>query len=498
MWSGANTIALRVGNIALMAVVVRLVTPREFGVFAVAVTVHAVIANMAALGSIAILTRADTDPDAIAPTVGTIAFLSAAVMATAIWMTAPWLAPALGSADAVDAMRVMSLAVLMVGVFAVPGAMLARDFRQDRIFAANMIAFVPSNALLLVLAVSGDGALAFAWSRVVGQVIAGAYMTYSVERRYRFGFDRTQAKFVLGAGLPIAGADLINTILLNADYAFVGRILGPARLGIYVLAFNIANWTTWLLGAMVNSVAMPAFSRFKVDKEQLRHALVRANRVIALVAWPTCALTLASAGPLVETIYGKPWVGAAPVLAVLAPYAVILTHSLVFSNFLVGTGHGRVLLLIQVIWLATLVPMMALGIYLWGTTGVAVAHVIVICVVVMPAYLIAVDRLTGVSPRGIVRAVRPAVLGAVAAGAVDFAITSVVTPAWLALITGLFGGAVIYAACTASQLQTLLPHGSTSRLGRSVSVARAVLNSADRPRRLLVHLGSGSDLVKSK
>jgi PST family polysaccharide transporter len=141
---------------------------------------------------------------------------------------------------------------------------------------------------------------------------------------------------------------------------------------------------------------------------------------------------------------------------------------------------------------------MAVGIHLWGTTGVAIAHVVVICVVVMPAYLIAVDRLTGVSPRGNISAVLPAVFGAVVAGAADYAVTRLVAPAWVQLITGLLVGAVVYAICTARYLQTLLPQTSTPRLGRAVAVARALLNSADRPRRLLVQLGSASALAKSK
>ena len=69
-------------------------------------------------------------------------------------------------------------------------------------------------------------------------------------RRYRYkpGFSRAQARFVLAFGLPLAGANLLNFILLNADYAFVGRLLGPSRLGIYMLAFNAASWSTSLLG----------------------------------------------------------------------------------------------------------------------------------------------------------------------------------------------------------------------------------------------------------
>ena len=81
------------------------------------------------------------------------------------------IAAALGSAAAVGPIRVMSLAVLSVGLFAVPNSQLTRDFKQDKIFLANAIAFVPSTALLIILAETGGGAMAFAWSRVVRQFV---------------------------------------------------------------------------------------------------------------------------------------------------------------------------------------------------------------------------------------------------------------------------------------------------------------------------------------
>ena len=70
------------------------------------------------------------------------------------------IATALGSAAAAGPVRVLALAVVLVGVFAVPTAQMIRDFKQDKIFLANAIAFVPSTVLLIVLAESGSGAMA--------------------------------------------------------------------------------------------------------------------------------------------------------------------------------------------------------------------------------------------------------------------------------------------------------------------------------------------------
>jgi lipopolysaccharide exporter len=483
LWSGASTLMLKLANIVLMAVVVRVVSPREFGIFAVAVTVHAIVASMSELGVISVLQRGDTDPDKLAPTVGTVSLVSAAAMASGMFFLAPWLARELGAPEATAALRVMALAVLMVGVFAVPGAMLAREFRQDRIFLANLIAFGPSSALLLGLATLGDGALAFAWSRVLGQLIAGSVMTYLVAKRYGYGLAKGPLTFVLGVGLPLAMANLVGYTLLNADYAFIGRLLGPVELGTYMLAFNIAGWSTSLFSSMVNGVAVPLFSRLRHDRAELNRVLLRAHRALALVSWPIGALTLASAYPLIDTIYGHKWIAAAPVLAVLAPYGVLAIHALLYSNVLVGgAGHARMLLYVQLVWLICLVPMMVAGIHLWGTVGAAAAHVVVVVCVVMPCYLIAARRMSGVRAAGIVTAVAPVACAAAVAAAADSLVSAQFHLAVVKLLAGLAVGGVVYLVCVAHVARPLLPSLEGGRFMRVATVLRGVLDIADRPR----------------
>ncbi|SOD70308.1 PST family polysaccharide transporter [Jatrophihabitans sp. GAS493] len=482
LWGGLSSLVLRFANIAITAVIVRIVSPHDFGVFAAALTVYAVVSNISELGVASVLTRRDTDADAIAPTVATIAMFSCSAIAAGMFFGAPWLASALGAPDASSSIRVLSLTVVLVGVFTVPGAMLAREFRQNVIFKASIISFVPSNALLILLALHGDGALSFAWSRVVGQLIMGIVMVIYVSKRYRFGFDRSQVRMVLTFGLPLAGANLVGYTLLNADYAFVGHLLGPIALAAYVLAFNVANWSSALLGSMVNSVAMPAFSRFAGDIRRMSSAMSSAHRLIAVVAWPVCAITIASAHPLIEVLYGRKWLAAAPVLALLAVYGAMFIHSLVFANLLGGSGHTTALLIVQVIWIAALIPAMALGIHLDGLRGVAIAHVLVIAIVVLPTYMIATRRILGIKSIAAVRVVVPFVFAAAGAYLVDRAVTSVLHQPVLQLLVGAAAGGVAYILLTAIELHSLVGGMGGGSIGKRIL---RVLEVAAVPRALL-------------
>ena len=396
LWVVASNLLLRLANVLLTAVVAHILSPHDFGVFAVALTAYVIVSSIADVGVSSCLIRADLDIDSLAPTVTTIALVSSALLAGAMVAFARPFAVALGSAAAVGPIRIMALGVLFSGVFAVPNAQLIRDFKQDKIFLANAISFVPSTALLIILAETGGGATAFAWSRVVGQFILGSVLIAVVPRHYPPGLARSALSVVLKFGIPLAGANFVNYILLNVDYAFVGHLLGAAALGVYMLAFTLASAPYSVLGTVINNVSMPAFSRVKHDSALLQGAMATALRTLSLIVLPMCGMMIALARPIILTLYGARWAAAANVLVILSLYGAVFMACLLFANILTSFGRTKFLLVLQLIWISTLVPAMALGVHKDGIVGAAYAHVAVIVPIVLPSYLLALKRITGV------------------------------------------------------------------------------------------------------
>lgn len=465
LWSGINTLVAKLAGIAITAVVVRIVTPYDFGIFAVALVVYAVVSSFGELGLSACIARRDLDPEKAAPVVATLALASCLSLAVLMYCFAPQLGHLLGAAEAADAIRVLSFCIFLTGFTTVPSAMLARDFRQGRIFAATAIAFIPSNAVLVVLALHGDGAMAFAWSRVVGQIVAGIVVLSAVRPFYWPGWNPQVARQVLHFGLPLAGANLLNYLLLNADYAFIGRLLGAALLGTYTLAFNVASWSTSVLGATINGVAMPAFSERRSDPEQLLGALDRWLRLASLIAFPIAAATIAFAPEVIYTLYGSQWAAAAPILAILAFYGGIFVVSLLLSNFLVGTGRSGWVFSIQLIWLVALVPAVAGGIHFMGLEGAAYAHVVVIVLVIIPMYLAAMRKVSAGVPRLLGKAVIwPLCAAALAAVMAWFGVALLDGPVIRLLLGGSLG-AIFYLALVWPRLRHYVPERLRGNLG---------------------------------
>jgi len=463
LWVVASNLLLRLANVGVTAVVARILSPRDFGVFAVALTAYVIVSSIAELGVSSCLIRADLDIDALAPTVASVSVLSSAIIAGAMAAFAEPIGAALGSAAAAGPIRVMAIVVLLMGVSAVPNAQMTRDFKQDKIFMANAISFLPSTALLILLAKSGGGAMAFAWSRVVGQAALLGVLIVVAPRRYRPGFARSALSLILKFGIPLAGANLVNYILLNVDYAFVGHLLGAADLGVYVLAFTLASAPYSLLGGVINGVSMPAFSRVKHDPDLLKTAMASALRAVSLIAMPMCAMMLALARPLVLAVYGEKWAESANVLQILAIYGVVFVVCLLFANMLTSFGRTKFLFILQLIWIGILVPAMALGVHKDGIVGAAYAHIAVIVPIVLPCYLFALRRVTGARFAALGRAVVPALLASSAAALAARGVASQLNIPLAQLIGGLAVGGLVYLVCAGRQVAALLGQGQTAQ-----------------------------------
>jgi len=459
VWSFASTIILRLSSIGITAIVARILTPHDFGVFAVATTVFTIVTAIGEFGVTSCLTRADFDVESLAPTLWSVSLASSLLMAGVLFEFAAPISASLGSRDAAHAVQVMSIVMVLWGIGAVPTAQCARDFRQDAIFWANALSFIPQTAVLLLLAKHGDGALAFAWSRVVGQATSCTVILLFVPKLHLPGMTRRALSVLYRVGLPLACANFVGYILQNVDYALISRLLGPVMLGTYVLAFNGASWSLALLGGMLSSVTMPAFSRVKYDALRLRAAMADGIRVVMLVAAPMCMIMIVLARPLVLTLYGARWESSATVLSILSFYGLISVVGVLFSNMLAALGYSKFVLAVQLIWLFGLIPAMTIGVKKDGIVGAAIAHIVIIGPVVLPCYLIALKRATGVRVSLLVRAALPAVAVAVAAACLAWCVASRFESPLVQLTTGVAAGAILYTVIMVPQLILLAMRG---------------------------------------
>jgi O-antigen/teichoic acid export membrane protein len=393
-WSFASNVLSRLGTFVTGIVLARLLVPAEYGEFTVALVAMTVLVNINDLGMEQSLVRWPRSIEKVAPTAVTVIFVNSLVLYVLCFLGAGSFASAMGAPEAAPIVRVLALGIVINGVFAVPSAVLTREFRQDRRTVADLTGFFLGTALTIVLAVLGFGAWSMAWGRLVGNGTVSILHFVLAPRRYRPGWDRATARELIRTSLPLAGATVIAVSLLNIDYVIVGRFLGTESLGLYTMAFNLASWPVTFFAVAVARVAVPAFGRLQDDLARLQKAYDRSSVLLLAGTVPVCMLLGVFADPLLRFLYGDKWAPAAPTLQLLAILGLLRVLYQFWADVLTAVGSSKRVLGAQVAWLVALLAGLLLGVRA-GLVGVGLAHVVVALLVVGPVYAL--------SLRGILR-----------------------------------------------------------------------------------------------
>jgi O-antigen/teichoic acid export membrane protein len=416
-WSLIGAAITRLGGLALGMVLARLLTPEDFGLYAVALSAMYFVMHVNDVGLIAATVQWRGRLEQMAPTATTMALAFSVVLYGLFWVLAPAFASLAGSREAASVVRLLTMVILVDGVTAVRAASLLRTFQQHRITIANLLGLFANAAVAISLAVHGAGALSFAGGQLAGAVVTGGFVVWFAHLRWRFGFDRAIAARLMHFGLPLALALGVEAILLNVDYVLVGRIMGATSLGFYLLAFNIASWAPAVLGTAIRWVSVPSFSRLSEQDDALSPAVQRSVTLLVTCVLPIGFVTVVLAPTLIEFLYGTKWAPSVPVLRFLVILGVVRMLTQLAIDILTGSGATRSALWLNLGWAIALVPALLIGTRADGIRGAAVAHALVATLVALPLALAALRRI-GVHLRPItmtlVRPALAAVLGAAA------------------------------------------------------------------------------------
>ena len=306
---------MRLGSLVVGIVLARILSPEDFGVFAIALMVQTILINLAELGLAADLVR-HGDLRGRGPTITTIALVASGSLTAGHVDGAPSRWPTLmGAPEAAPVIQLMALTLPLAGLTVVPYAHLQREFMQSRLFAIDAVNFTLGTTVTLVLALDGHGPLSLAIGRVVGQV-ASTVLQFAVTRQpLRVGWRSDVAVSGIRFGLPLAFAGLLSWTLLNIDTMVVGSVAGATVLGFYVLAFNVSSWPSSVVGTAVKAVAFPAFAqRGREAGGRDAQGLVTATALVWTGALPVAVALAVLAEPVVRLLYGSRWAPAAAAL----------------------------------------------------------------------------------------------------------------------------------------------------------------------------------------
>jgi O-antigen/teichoic acid export membrane protein len=311
------------GSIAIA----RLLSPYDVGIFSVAMAVVGLVSVVQTLGLNSYLIREpDLNADVIA-SAAAVNLLTAVVLALVIAAIGFVGAHFFREPGVRDVLLVVAAVPLIGHLAFVPGALLERegDFKTLAMLKAGSTAF--GLALTIALALLGYRYMAFAYSQVAAAVVSNLALSLIARRHVTFRLSVSRWSSLWRFGLQIFATSGVNRIATRLQEIALGRLSGLEALGLFSRASSNHTMVWDSIHAVVGRVFLVDFAQRKRDGESLEAQYLRVLDGMTTLLWPTFVGAGILAGPLILTLYGEKWSGAALPFTFLCAASVILVST---------------------------------------------------------------------------------------------------------------------------------------------------------------------------
>jgi len=445
-------------------IVVRLLTPADFGIAAMAMVLWAYLRYLGEFGiPQTIVTLRDLSEDQLAQLNSVALLLGIGSFGLAVTLAYP-VAAFFKTPQLVLVVVVTCIGLVPLGFRAVSEGLLNKDMRYRTLSLLEATSSLIGAIAILLMAYFGLGY----WSLILGNL--ARYTTRSIlvvtARPHRFATPRLRClRGPLTFGWHVLVSVLASSAYEKLDNVTAGRMLGQTALGIYGMAWNLANIPMEKLTTLVTTTIPTYFAAVQTEPAALRRYLRTLTETLALTTFPATIGLALVARDLIPFALGHKWDGVIVPLEILSVYVTFRSIVALLGKLLTAVGNPRF-----VMWddLAALI-ILPTGFYIgshWATQGIAWGWVAAYPLVALPLYWKTFKTIE--MPVGdYLRALRPALHGTLAMVAAVSLLKWFLLPReplWLRLGFEIVTGAVAYI------LTLLLLH--RDRMATFVRIAR--------------------------
>jgi lipopolysaccharide exporter len=314
-----RTLGLQVVTLLGTLVLVRSLSPKDYGLFAIALAVQQIGRSLIELGLPVPLVQRDTPPTvaeqrAVTGFVLAVGLLFAATAALIAFVVLPFLGV---RGDAAKVIAVAGIAVPIFALRMVPMVLMERSLSFGRIVVVEVCETLAFYAFAIPVALSWGSPYSLAGAvpaaALAGVVAATVLRPWKLGLSLDFGRVRPMARFGLQVG-ALHPLQMTRELGVLAAATAVG---GPALAGFYSVAQRLFIVHTALLTS-IQRVGLPVLSRARTAADR-QHQVARAVALSALAAGLPTAVLVGAAEPLVAFLFGPRWSPSADVVLACAP-----------------------------------------------------------------------------------------------------------------------------------------------------------------------------------
>lgn len=373
-WTVAGQFISRLMDIALLAILGRILTPADFGFVAKATVFIAVIEGVTGLPITQAILRVKDPPRSMYDTAITLGFLRGLVIAL-VMLAAAWpIALLYGEPGLFPVLLALALSSIIRGVMNPKAVELTRRFIAAPGAIIGFISVFVSSVIGIVAAIITQSY----WSLVVVK-LSGAFIQciltyYIMPYMPRFSLKNASA-FTDIIGWNFLGS-FIGSFTAQIDRFILSARVPLVEFGRYTIASNISTIPSGALAGPISRALLASFTH-ATSRDHLQMIWLKASATLLVLVAPFLIALTVMAKPAVLIVMGPQWIEAAGYVAILSLGTLPTLPTTSLNDLAAVTYRARIIAIFTACQFGLSLSVLLVAVVFWGIWGVVVARLVI-------------------------------------------------------------------------------------------------------------------------
>jgi O-antigen/teichoic acid export membrane protein len=388
-------------NLLATALLARLLTPKDYGIYTVGVVVAGIASTLRDFGVVSFLIQEKNLTESQVRTAYGISMLIGLIAGAAIAILSGWIADFYGDDGVRRVLRVLAINFLLMPFGSAVLALIRREMNFIAMLWISLGSTVAGLGTSILLALVGDGYMSLAWGSLANSIVICAMAAAMRPREFRMLPSLKDWRRITSFGVLAMAGILVSSIGYRMPELVIGRLLGVSAVGIYGRAEGITTMFNRMVTGAVAPVVISAFAMHHRMGNPLKESFLGGLAMMTGIAWPFYGFLALMTTPVFHILFGAGWDHAIPTCRVLCIAASIGMMADLNGMVIQAMGEMKWNLYAHLIIQPVAVVLVLIAAQ-FNLVVVAGAQVVAASVSVVVFYRV-IDRLIGVSLDDVVR-----------------------------------------------------------------------------------------------
>ena len=384
----------RVIDLLTMLILARILSPSDFGLVTIAMTVVMILEAALELPLSQALVRLPEIKDSYYNTAFTLALLRGIFLCTAVYIVALPFATFYRHQELIPLIEFLALAPAARGLLNPQLAYFAKNLNFKYEFIFELIGKLTAFAAGIIIAFLTHSYWSIAVCTVTAPLVIAlqSYVLFPCRLRLTLADWRIFKGFLGWISL----SQIVLAINWQSDQLLLGKLMPPAKLGMFSVANNITNIPFAALFSPLLRPLLSAFTMLSEDRMRLQNSFQNAASVVVAIGLPLLVGQSLVAAPMVRLVLGNKWLGAIPAVSLLAFSLIPALFGMLLTPLSMALGETRTMLCRNILQMSVKLPLVIAGALMYGLIGVIAARIISETFIALYS-MIVIRRLSGLS-----------------------------------------------------------------------------------------------------